>query len=606
MALSRGLRIHQYLDDWLIRSQSQKEAQVNTQAVVDLTQSLGWIINKKKIRTETYSGVLVRGLRVPSRFSPCKTHSREMAQTPGFDPTPQVKTCFDCKMFDVANWVANLNGENGPRGTPSHEALSVSSQGALEISSVAGQPPSLDRSHCSPPRLVAKSLKRDERCRPSSQRPQYPTLYRRLKRRLGRSLRPNSTKGLWSDREKRLHINVLELKAVSLALRDFKDQCQNQTVLVATDNSTVLAYINKQGGTHSAEMCSLLWKIMTWCYHYHITLKARHIPGCLNVMADLLSRSNQVQSTEWSLHPQVFKQICQKWFTPHVDLYASEPQTSTVRISCPRPKGLGHRCSEHKLDEPYGLCVPSFGSPSQGDPKDQAMPLPDHRNSPRLARDALVLGPSAALNRDPTTTPSVNDPTQTVPQVCVRQQPPAPEPPRLVSRSGQLQEQGFSVEVAERIAAPQRSSTRTIYKSKWALFEKWCRENSVDFSTPSVKQISDFFMYLYQDLNRRPSTFDGYRTAIVDTLGPTAQHVAHNADLHRLLSSFHRDRPKSSRNLRKWNLSVVLNELTKAPFEPMKDTDLKHLTLKTAFLLALASGKRRSKIHAWVANKYLI
>ena len=57
MALSRGLRIHQYRDDWLIRSQSQEEAQVNTQAVVDLTQSLGWIINQEKIGTETYSGV---------------------------------------------------------------------------------------------------------------------------------------------------------------------------------------------------------------------------------------------------------------------------------------------------------------------------------------------------------------------------------------------------------------------------------------------------------------------------------------------------------------------------------------------------------------------
>ena len=47
MAFSRGLRLHQYLDDWLIRSQSQEEAQVNTQAVVDLTQSLGWIINQE-------------------------------------------------------------------------------------------------------------------------------------------------------------------------------------------------------------------------------------------------------------------------------------------------------------------------------------------------------------------------------------------------------------------------------------------------------------------------------------------------------------------------------------------------------------------------------
>ena len=96
----------------------------------------------------------------------------------------------------------------------------------------------------------------------------------------GAHLDQSSTKGLWSEQEKRLHINVLELKAVSLALRQFKDQCQNQTVLVAKDNSTVVAYINKQGGTHSAEMCAFLWNIMTWCHHYHITLKARHIPGC--------------------------------------------------------------------------------------------------------------------------------------------------------------------------------------------------------------------------------------------------------------------------------------------------------------------------------------
>ena len=91
--------------------------------------------------------------------------------------------------------------------------------------------------------------------------------------------------------------------------------------------------------------------------------------------------------------------------------------------------------------------------------------------------------------------------------------------------------------------------------------------------------------------------------AIVDTLGPTGLHISQSSDLNGLLSSFHRDRSQSSRNLPKWNLSVVLNELTKAPFEPMKDTDLKHLTLKTTFLLALASGKCHSEIHAWVASK---
>ena len=349
-----------------------------------------------KIRTETYSDVFVRGLRIPSRFNPCKTYSREMAQTSGFDPTTQVKTCFDCKMFDVANWVACLNGEDGPGGTPSHEALSVSSQGALEISSVAGQPPSLDRCHFCTPRLVAESCKRDERLRPSSQRPQYPTLYRRLKQRLGRSLRPKFYQGsVVRPGKKATHKH-------SRVEGGLTDPSKFQGPVPEPNSSSCNGQLDsgslhKQTKRNSVEMCALLWKIMTWCHRYHITLKARHIPGCLNVMADLLSRSNQVQSTEWSLHPQVFKQICQKWFTPHVDLFATQKAwdidalninwTGLTAYAYP-PTALLHRVIQ----------------------KNQAMPLPDHSNSPRLARDALVLRPSAALNRDPTPTSGVNDP----------------------------------------------------------------------------------------------------------------------------------------------------------------------------------------------------
>ena len=47
-----------------------------------------------------------------------------------------------------------------------------------------------------------------------------------------------------------------------------------------------------------------------------------------------------------------------------------------------------------------------------------------------------------------------------------------------------------------------------------------------------------------------------------------------------------------------WNLSLVLHQLTKAPFEPMRKASLKHLTFKTVFVVALGSGKRRSEIHA--------
>ena len=138
-------------------------------------------------------------------------------------------------------------------------------------------------------------------------------------------------------------------------------------------------------------------------------IETRHVLGCLNVMADLLSRSNQVQSTEWSLHPQVFKQIFQKWFTPHVDLFATHLNHKLPLYVSPIPDPRVWDIDALNINW-TNLTAYAYPptAPSQGDPKDQAMLLPDHRNSPRLSRDALVLGPSAALNRDPTTTPSVN------------------------------------------------------------------------------------------------------------------------------------------------------------------------------------------------------
>ena len=58
----------------------------------------------------------------------------------------------------------------------------------------------------------------------------------------GAHLEETSTQGLWSDRVKRLHINVLELKAVSLAPSKVQGP-------VSKPNSTVVAYINKEEPT---------------------------------------------------------------------------------------------------------------------------------------------------------------------------------------------------------------------------------------------------------------------------------------------------------------------------------------------------------------------
>ena len=77
-------------------------------------------------------------------------------------------------------------------------------------------------------------------------------------------------------------------------------------------------------------------------------------------------------------------------------------------------------------------------------------------------------------------------------------------------------------------------------------------------------------------------------------------NISRDENLIRLLDSFYRDKPKGKQVVPSWNLSLILRQLTNAPCEPMRKTFLKHLTFKTVFLLALSSGKRRSKVHAWL------
>ena len=105
-------------------------------------------------------------------------------------------------------------------------------------------------------------------------------------------------------------------------------------------------------------------------------------------------------------------------------------------------------------------------------------------------------------------------------------------------------------------------------------------------------------MYLFQDRKLRPSAIDGYRSTITDKLGNSSINVSKDENLTRLLDSFHRDRPNGWRGIPSWNLSLVLYQLTKAPFEPIKGL-FEAFDFKTVFLLALGSGKRRSEIHDW-------
>ena len=52
MAIHRGIRIHQYLDDWLVRARSLHICLQHTQILVKMCQDLGWLVNLEKSELE--------------------------------------------------------------------------------------------------------------------------------------------------------------------------------------------------------------------------------------------------------------------------------------------------------------------------------------------------------------------------------------------------------------------------------------------------------------------------------------------------------------------------------------------------------------------------
>ena len=323
----------------------------------------------------------------------------------------------------------------------------------------------------------------------------------------------------------------------------------------------------------------------------------RHIPGRLNVIADKLSRHNQVIQTEWSLSPQVFHLLCSKWARPQIDLFATRFNHRLPKFVSPVPDPAAWAVDVLSLGKSGRVCL-SFSLPSQSScVKGRGSGLSqDDPGRPRVAQHAVVVGSGQSVESDSFQSSLGEGPVNPTIQRSPPQEPGSSKSACLAPRASSIQKQGFSDEVAARIEAPQRSSTRAVYKSKWAIFVKWCESNEVDFRSPSLKQVADFLLYLFKERHLQPSTLEGYRTAIADMIDNDKFQFGKDENLTRFLDSFYRDKPKERRGVPAWNLSLVLHQLTKAP----RKASLKHLTFKTVFLLALGSGKRRSQIHAWL------
>ncbi len=96
--------------------------------------------------------------------------------------------------------------------------------------------------------------------------------------------------GLWSGNHLTWHINWLEMLAVYRALKHFLPDLRDRHVLVRTNNTAVVSYINHQGGLRSRPLYRQAYQILGWSQDKLLSLRAVHIPGHLNMGADILSR----------------------------------------------------------------------------------------------------------------------------------------------------------------------------------------------------------------------------------------------------------------------------------------------------------------------------
>jgi len=227
-----------------------------------------------------------------------------------------------------------------------------------------------------------------------------------------------------------------------------------------------------------------------------------------------------------------------------------------------------------------------------------------HSGGPVLAEPDLVptLEPLGGGTSDEVAT--VEESVETTIFRSVSSEPRDSKLTRLVAGEKSLKSRGFSDSAIKRILAPQAPSTGKVYDAKWKEWVNWSssRVPPVDFRNPSLPQLADFFLHLFEVLKRSVSTIKGYRSSIASSLRfSSSLDISGSQELSNLLKQMERERPPRSLVVPQWDLSLVLWTLTEPPFESIwqeQECPLKFLTWKVAFLLLLASGARRGELHS--------
>ena len=116
--------------------------------------------------------------------------------------------------------------------------------------------------------------------------------------------------------------------AVRQAVAEVLDTLPGSSVMVKSDNRTVVSFINNQGGTKSLSLLTDTGLLLELAQTHSFSISARYLPGKYNGLADILSRQSSLP--DWHLSSNVTQALFQRWGLPGIGLFASR-QSAVVR-----------------------------------------------------------------------------------------------------------------------------------------------------------------------------------------------------------------------------------------------------------------------------------
>lgn len=292
--------------------------------------------------------------------------------------------------------------------------------------------------------------------------------------------------------------------------------------------------------------------------------------------------------------------------TQHRSVCISKEQKEPgILFSCARSTCPSSRCLHDFLGGDNSLRVPTSHHSSQSTEENKRRGLHNDSHSSSLAQASMVSSDSGDANCTPNEITNTRKSTFTV---SGKNNPPRPRESKLSSVETVKEQKiakGFSERTANTMAAARRQTTSDTYDARINRYSRWCKRRDVNPFTAPVTDIADFLQELFDDDEFSPSTIAGYKSAIsLIHKGVDGIPIGQNQDLSNLLTGMYHLRPVKRNLVPNWSLPLVLNMLNKPPFEPLDKVDVKYLTLKTVFLIAVTSGRRVSEIHALSADKH--